>query len=101
MRNAEVTYLDRSTLYGQTADIKVYDYTKNLSGDLVEHIQVYRPEVRLTMGCIYLQGFAHVVMAHGKLLDPEHGNPELPMRLVNLTLRPECGLDDDGKWRVE
>ena len=99
LRNARVTYLDRSTRHGQVVDIKVYE--GGSTETTTDRIQVHNPDVRMWGGCIHMQGFLLVVQKDGQLLDPEYGNPELPMRLVDLTIRPECGLDDEGKWRED
>ena len=98
LRNASVIYQDHHSDYGQAVNIRVHDWRRNGSGDepILDWLILYSPEVRMHGGRIKMRGFLQIVRRDGERVGP--GEPEQPMRMVMLWLRPESGLDDKGDW---
>jgi hypothetical protein len=95
-RNADLRYLDQSSRNGQVVEFRVFQ--EGNDEETVDHVQVYSPNVWMYRGMITMKGFVQSVKRDGKLLDPHYGSLDVPMRLMDITLRSEAALDDDGKW---
>ena len=94
LRGAKLLTKESDSTWGATVDIRV----EAKAEQIVDQVLVYRPTIRFHGGILFLTGFAQIVRQDGVLVDPRRGAPDAPMRIMEIRMRPEAALSDDGEW---
>lgn len=100
LRNVDLRWRDPNRVFGQLIDLRVPSWTeKDASGDTkyTDWFVLAEPSVYHGLGVFFLTGYGWWFIRDGKKTGADLYESKKMMRF-EIRMRPEAGLDADGKW---